>query len=970
MSKRLWVVALFMTTALSLLLSAPIGHAQSTSTGVKSAGFRWDDNTLVFTGISPEPIKIAACSGIESRLRFDNVNQVQNSGNDLASPEPDFLDEIRQCLLEAESRTIPPGTTLKIDRLTNKHAANEYANHVPAQIDYVYSGSKALSNGNPLHFFCSIKAFTENNPNGSMDKVSRAGECWRVNLEETQSWRFIANGQDKDNRVTFINRQFENKLIRVFVKGNNIDKVDIDNTRDSRLSRYLGDIRDYTGSSIKGRTGVSMKHTAVEDGLNAQKSRLMLDYFDNCRSKWGSGRGSPCQREAFDVIWKACVVITGVGEGDIQAAGNCLFTYAGVTLDTKDVEDFVPPDVTEGSMYKCNIDKIGYVICPLMNFMAGAADGMFTAMKRMLRISPLDRNEPGGRGAYNAWSIFRNFANVILIIAILAIALSQISSYGISNYGAKKALPKLIVGGIILNSSFLISATLLDLSNILGESLHSVLLSINDSLPKDGDFITAQMDGANKSADSNAPLNWTFIVGVGLAGAGAVLAAIIMFVPILTAVIVALLIVIVLLLTRHVMIILLTVVAPVALILYVLPNTKQWFSKWRTHYFTLLMMFPAIAIIFGFSTVAANVILQIGTADESMTLRLFALAIQTAPLMVTPIIMRLGGQTLGSIGNSFKNSGAIRGVQTSAKNAQKLINNTYRVRALRGGMGPVGSLYRAKKVRDVARSKRKGELSQARARYVASYIQGRDGGEFTSPVEKLKEAATGGRYEAKTQAEKYKQSLGAGSPGTEGSELAAAYAKSVSLEEFEKDAKAQKLTMEHLRGGELHNELQRITNSDENIDDAYKQAVIEKAFERDANGGEDEDAIRLALEASGQVSQETRGYMLRAGQRSHLSAFMSNPETRQAVMTGNVDAGSFSKQVIAPTINSGALSPGDLQVMARVGGLDAVQKARTNNHLTHAGRESLSASVGEILNTNSLRGGLTSSQEAALRRLR
>ena len=70
----------------------------------------------------------------------------------------------------------------------------------------------------------------------------------------------------------------------------------------------------------------------------------------------------------------------------------------------------------------------------------------------------------------------RDFANIIFIIGFLIIVFSQLTSFGVSNYGIKRLLPKIIIAAILVNVSFYICAIAVDLSNILGNSLRGILM--------------------------------------------------------------------------------------------------------------------------------------------------------------------------------------------------------------------------------------------------------------------------------------------------------------------------------------------------------------------------------------------------------------------------------------------------------------------------------------------------------------
>ena len=62
---------------------------------------------------------------------------------------------------------------------------------------------------------------------------------------------------------------------------------------------------------------------------------------------------------------------------------------------------------------------------------------------------------------------------------------SHITSFGISNYGIKKILPRLIIVAILVNISFYICAIAIDLSNIAGQAIQDMFINIETYLYKE-----------------------------------------------------------------------------------------------------------------------------------------------------------------------------------------------------------------------------------------------------------------------------------------------------------------------------------------------------------------------------------------------------------------------------------------------------------------------------------------------------
>lgn len=307
-----------------------------------------------------------------------------------------------------------------------------------------------------------------------------------------------------------------------------------------------------------------------------------------------------------------------------------------------------PNDDGEGAT--CIIEGVGWIVCPAMTFIAKLNDSVFSLIETLLSINPdmLSTNS----STYKAWTIFRDLANIVFVILFLVVIFSQISSIGVSNYGIKKIVPKLIVGAILINISFFVCQLAVDLSEILGHSLKGVLESI----------------GGQTISEIAKQSNWVNIIGVMLSGtatavAGIAVAAIGIYALIaigipgalmfLLSVVVTLLI----LTGRQAAVILFVVISPLAFAAWLLPNTEHLFKKWSKMFMGLLLVFPTVSLLFGAGALASQVF-QANTGDILM--QLIALIVSGVPLIATPSLLKNSMNSLGSIGGKISGiAGAI-----------------------------------------------------------------------------------------------------------------------------------------------------------------------------------------------------------------------------------------------------------------------------------------------------------------------
>ena len=299
------------------------------------------------------------------------------------------------------------------------------------------------------------------------------------------------------------------------------------------------------------------------------------------------------------------------------------------------------PEEEEGGEPKnsCGIDGgLGWLICPVMTFVANINDAAYGAISGFLDIKPAILSSGDNSGAKQGWDFFRNIANAIFAVIFLWIIFSQISNVGVSNYGIKKILPRLIIGALLVNLSYYLCQIFVDLSNILGHTLKDALES-----------------GAGEIGTTSEAAGWGSAIAATIVGVGGVaaFAALAIGIPTLAAGFLAIMTVFIILVVRQAGIILLISMSPMAFAAWLLPNTEDLFKKWMKMFRGLLLVFPIISLLYGAGKLAGAVLASSATVDPNNpdeTLHLVALAATTMPLIATPFVLQSSLSSLGSIG--------------------------------------------------------------------------------------------------------------------------------------------------------------------------------------------------------------------------------------------------------------------------------------------------------------------------------
>ena len=321
----------------------------------------------------------------------------------------------------------------------------------------------------------------------------------------------------------------------------------------------------------------------------------------------------------------------------------------------------------------CDVQGIGWFICPVSNWLADGIDYMYSALQEFLKTKPLETTNQNS-GIYLAWVIMRNISNVAFIVAFLVIIYSQLTSVGISNYGVKKMLPRLVIAAVLVNLSFTFCAVLLDLSNIAGYAFQDAFMGIKNTISTVGE---------------NTGVGWTWsevimlILSNGAFAAGAAYTISLgsellpLALSALVGIGLVLLLVLLIMAARQALIVILIIISPLAFVCYLLPGTEKWFKKWKDLFLTMLVFFPAFSVVFGGAQLAGILIIQNATGANGGIMQILGMVVQVIPLALTPIILKLSGGVLGKFAGfvNDKNKGLYDRTKNYAKDRRETIKN-------------------------------------------------------------------------------------------------------------------------------------------------------------------------------------------------------------------------------------------------------------------------------------------------------
>ena len=364
--------------------------------------------------------------------------------------------------------------------------------------------------------------------------------------------------------------------------------------------------------------------------------------------------------------------------GEISSLSSATYAvYSFTPPDTYNQTDSstisIDPPSENSTSTSCDVQGIGWFICPVSNWLADGIDFMYSALQQFLKTKPLETTNQNS-GIYLAWVIMRNISNVAFIVAFLVIIYSQLTSVGISNYGVKKMIPRLVIAAVLVNLSFTICAILLDLSNIAGYAFQDAFMGIKNTISTVGE---------------NTGVGWTWsevimlILSNGAFAAGAAYTISLgsellpLALSALVGIGLVLLLVLLIMAARQALIVILIIISPLAFVCYLLPGTEKWFKKWKDLFLTMLVFFPAFSVVFGGAQLAGILIIQNATGANGGIMQILGMVVQVIPLALTPIILKFSGGVLGKFAGfvNDKNKGWYDKSKNWAKDKREITRN-------------------------------------------------------------------------------------------------------------------------------------------------------------------------------------------------------------------------------------------------------------------------------------------------------
>ena len=327
-----------------------------------------------------------------------------------------------------------------------------------------------------------------------------------------------------------------------------------------------------------------------------------------------------------------------------------------------------------------------WALCPGIETIAEGANGLYGLLAKRLNLSPsIVSTDVRTSATYLLWDYIRGVANILVIILMVIVILSQITGYGINNYGIKRMLPRIIIAAILVNLSYYLCQIAVDISNIIGTSLGSTLNGVahtvanNVGVTYTGENIvrifviilvaalgggTVIFQGIKLGAGSSMALS----IGIGI-----------LFLVLIIGL--AVLIFFLMLALRQILAMVCVALSPLAIACMILPNTENIYKSWFKLLRSILIVYPICGLLYGLSCVIEVLALAPSNGSYDFLELIIASIACFLPFYAAPVLMIRALKGIGNIGTMVSNVG--RRGRNGLLSLHRATQNSERMRAFK-----------------------------------------------------------------------------------------------------------------------------------------------------------------------------------------------------------------------------------------------------------------------------------------------
>lgn len=423
-----------------------------------------------------------------------------------------------------------------------------------------------------------------------------------------------------------------------------------------------------------------------------------------CEEAYKKAKAAGVDEKKLNELKKKCNYSPATNDGDWTKKNN----------EAKAAIEEMDKQTKESNKDKnsCAIEWVGWIVCPIIRASTGVVVTLYNFMQANflnIKSDQLFSNSGKGQEAFKHWVTFRDIANIFFVIIIAIIIFSQVTGVGISNYGIKKMLPKIIIYAILVNISWYIVVIAIDISNIVGSTLFK-WLSDNGRWDFSSDAQTGQSP-VEGILTGHAKIG--ALIAAGVTAALVAGSTILLF---LVSAAFAVVMTVFILMVREAAVIILVVTSPLAFVAGLLPNTEGIFKKWTKLMKNMLMIYPICSLMVGGALFVSNLLYSV--SDDELLKTIYGvlpiLSLFAIIAVIKTVLSFIDGLTGGNLRGAIdRMSGKINSVGQNS-NWAKALREKEAKRSI-GGIA-IGEKARAAKYEEKRYGRNRKELRKLQAK--------------------------------------------------------------------------------------------------------------------------------------------------------------------------------------------------------------------------------------------------------------
>jgi hypothetical protein len=295
-------------------------------------------------------------------------------------------------------------------------------------------------------------------------------------------------------------------------------------------------------------------------------------------------------------------------------------------------------------------NPISWFVCPVISSIQDimASIGKTIDSYLTIPITYFNASSETGQPMYEAWNSVRDIALSILAIVALVMVFSQALSVGpFDAYTVKKILPRLLIAAILITLSWPLIGLMIGLSNGIGNGVRYLIYAPFHNLP-----------AVNFSGGDEA-----LVGGLGIGSALGLFGTLTLGIMAALALFTGLVIIVL----RQIVVVLLAILAPIALVLYILPGTEKAWKIWWNSFWGALIMFPLIEAMIAIGSVFSKIAMAAGSTG--ILDKVIAYMAIYMPYFLLPMTVRFAGGMMQAVGGKVAQVG--HGVQGGLSKRRK-----------------------------------------------------------------------------------------------------------------------------------------------------------------------------------------------------------------------------------------------------------------------------------------------------------